>query len=102
MDNWYALVISGDGFAAIRKRYQGSELEYIADWVEVSAINQGQAMNYLKAECIGTHLTLYVNGVMAIDVYDADIPTGDAGLIAGTFDTTIVETLFDNFQVSAP
>ncbi|MFN2145440.1 MAG: hypothetical protein ACK2T7_08800 [Anaerolineales bacterium] len=102
VENWYALVISADGFAAIRERYQGGELEYIADWVQVSAINQGQATNMLRAECVGTHLSLYVNGVLAIDVFNADIPAGDAGLIAGTFDTTLVEALFDNFKVSAP
>ena len=82
--------------------YQGSELEYIADWVQVDAIKQGQAANNLRAECIGTHLSLYVNGTLALDIFDADIPTGDAGLIAGTFDTTMVEVLFDNFKVSAP
>jgi len=102
VDNWYTLVISADGFAAIRKRYQGSDLEYLADWVQVDAINQGQATNDLRAECIGTRLSLFVNNVLVVEVIDAAIPTGDAGLIAGTFDSTMVEVLFDNFKVSAP
>jgi hypothetical protein len=102
INNWYALVISGDGWAAIRKRYAGGELEYIADWVEVSAINTGNSGNTLRAECIGSQLTLYVNGTQAISVNDSDITSGDAGLMAGTFDQSTTEVLFDNFVVKNP
>lgn len=102
IDNWYALVISGDGWAAVRKRYQGGDLEFITDWVEVSAINTGNAGNNLRAECIGDTLTLYVNGTEAISVVDSDISTGDAGLMAGTFEQPSTEVLFDNFVVKKP
>ncbi len=102
VDNWYALVVSADGYAAIRKRFQGSDLEYIAEWVDASVINQGNATNLLRAECIGTRLALYANGVLLLEVNDADIPIGDAGLMAGTFSETSVEVLFDNFLVISP
>lgn len=102
VDNWYALVISGDGFAAIRKRYQGGDLEYIADWVEVGAINTGNSTNTLRAECVGSRLSLYVNGTLAVEATDADIPSGDVGLMAGTFDQSSTEVLFDNFVVRKP
>jgi hypothetical protein len=102
VDNWYALIISGDGFAAIRKRYNGSELEFITDWAEVSAINTGNTGNNLRAECIGNQLSLYVNGTLAISATDGDITSGDAGLMAGTFDQPSTEVLFDNFVVKKP
>ena len=102
IDNWYALIISGDGFAAIRKRYNGSELEFMTDWAEVSAINTGNDGNNLRAECIGNQISLYVNGTLAISVNDGDITSGDAGLMAGTFDQDSTEVLFDNFVVKKP
>lgn len=102
VDNWYALEISSDGYAAIRKRFQGSELEYIVDWVQSPTIHLGNSTNNLRAECIGPRLALYVNGMLAVEGIDTDISSGDAGLIAGTFDAPSVEVLFDNFQVSAP
>jgi len=102
VNNWYVLVVSADGFAAIRKRYQGSDLEYIAEWVDAPVVNQGNATNLLRAECIGTRLALYANGILLLEVNDADIPTGDVGLLAGTFAETEVEVLFDNFVVTSP
>lgn len=102
IDNWYALVISGDGFAAIRKRYQGSDLEFIADWVEVDAINTGNSTNDLRAECANGRLALYVNGTLAIETTDSDLTSGDAGLMAGTFEQFSTEVLFDNFVVRQP
>jgi hypothetical protein len=102
VENFYALIITGDGYAAIRKRYQGSELDFITDWAQVSAINTGDAGNNLRAECIGSNLSLYVNGTLAIQVNDADIPSGDAGLLAGTFEQPSTEVLFDNFVVKKP
>lgn len=102
VDNYYALVISSDGFAAIRKRAQGNELDYLTDWVKSPAINQANNTNNLHAECVGTRLALYVNDILVIEAEDAEFPEGDAGLMAGTFESTFVEVLFDDFQVSAP
>lgn len=101
-DNWYALVISGQGWAAIRKRSQGSGLEYITDWMEASSINTGSSTNKLRVECVGSRLSLYVNGFLAVETNDADIPTGDAGLMVGTLDQPEAEVLFDNFVVRRP
>ena len=102
VDNWYLLVISGDGYAAIRKRYLGGDLEYLADWVVSEAINTGMAANQLRAECVGDRFSLYVNGILAVEAFDSDILTGDVGLLAGTFSANQTEVLFDNFVVSSP
>jgi hypothetical protein len=103
VENWYVLVISGDGYAAIRKRYQGGELGYIAEWVNAPSVNQGTAINNLRAECVGNRLTLYANGVKVVETFDGDISTGDVGLLAGTFENADnLEVLFDNFVVKRP
>jgi hypothetical protein len=95
-------VITADGYAAIRKRLQGGELTYIAEWTESPVINQGDATNLLRAECVGDRLALFANGVLLLEVFDADLPAGDVGLLAGTFSEPQVEVLFDNFVVTAP
>ena len=102
VDNWYALVISADGYAAVRKRYQGSDLEMLSEWVLSDAINTGMTSNQLHAECVGDRLSLFVNGVLAVEAYDSDIPSGDVGLIAGTFSASKTEVLFDDFTVFSP
>lgn len=103
INNWYALVATSDGQVAIRKRLQGGELVNLTDWVSVSAINQGNAINTLRAECVGSRLTLFVNGVLAIEANDSDVSTGDVGLLGGTFDEADnVDFQFDNFKVYAP
>ena len=102
VDNWYALVISGDGFAAVRKRFQGNDLEMLSEWIPNQAINTGLSSNQLHAECIGNRLALFVNGVLVVEAFDSDIPAGDVGLIAGTFSAPKTEVLFDDFAVFSP
>ncbi|MBI3160792.1 MAG: hypothetical protein HYZ26_14430 [Chloroflexi bacterium] len=105
VDNYYVLVISSDGYYGIRKRYQGSsELAFIGiDGMDYSdAINQGNATNRLRAECIGSTLRLVVNGTTLLEVTDSDIASGDGGLMAGTFSAPNTTILFDNFVVRQP
>lgn len=102
-ENFYVLAIGTDGLAAIRKRYLGNDLEAIGDgWVESASINTGEATNHLRAECVGDTLSLYVNGQLAVQATDSDIFSGDAGLLAGTFEHPSLDVLFDNFVVKAP
>ncbi len=102
VNNWYALVITADGGAAIRKRYQGSDLDFIADFTLADAINHGNKSNTLRAECVGDRLSLYVNGSLAVQTNDSDLTGGDVGLMVGTFDDTDTEVLFDNFIIREP
>lgn len=102
VDNWYVLVISADGFASIRKRFQGGDLVNLTDWVKVPEINLGNAVNNLQAECIGDRLSLFVNGALAVEAFDSDIPGGDVGLLAGTFSEPQTEVIFSNFVIHKP
>jgi hypothetical protein len=57
----------------------------------------------LRAECVGTRLALYVNGQLVVEANDSDIPAGDVGLLAGTFENAdYLDILFDNFIVRSP
>ncbi len=100
-ENFYALVISSDGYFAVRKRYEGGSLDIISgDGFEISdAINLDGAANHLTVECVGDKLRLWVNGEFLVEVQDGDISAGDTGLITGTFDDTHTEIMFDNFEV---
>ncbi len=104
IDNFYALVISSDGYYGIRKRINGGDLEVIgSDALQFSdSINLSGARNHITAECIGSTLSLYANGDLLISVTDSDNSSGDVGLIASTFDVSSTDILFDNFTVYAP
>jgi hypothetical protein len=67
-----------------------------------SNINQGLAVNHLRADCVGDTLTFYVNGFQVAQAQDATLPSGDVGILAGSFDTTGVDIVFDNFVVLQP
>jgi hypothetical protein len=99
-ENFYALVISSDGYFSIRKRYQGGALEtIIGDSFQFSEkIKLGKKNNLIAAECVGSQIKLFVNGEKIAETTDGDIPFGDVGIIAGTFSATSAEILFDNFK----
>jgi hypothetical protein len=102
-NNFYAFLISSDGYTGIIKvedgKYNGlngSELAYS------QSIRQGEALNHLQAECIGQTLTLAVNGQVVAQAQDAGFAAGEVGVIAGTNAKPDVDVFFDNFVVSKP
>jgi hypothetical protein len=103
VDNFYYFHISSDGLAAIGKVTDGEQSKIPGgDWDAFDAINTGSATNHIRADCVGNTLTLYVNGDQVLSATDSDHTTGDAGLMAGTFDTAGADILFDNFVVREP
>jgi hypothetical protein len=103
ISNFYFFVISSDGFYGIVKVVDGEqELVGLENMEYSEAVNQGNNSNKLRADCIGQHLILYINGQELIDVTDSQYSSGDVGLIAGTFDIAGTEIQFDNFVVRKP
>ena len=102
-ENFYALLVSSDGFYAILK-YSGGSSEILGtdSWPPSDAINQGSATNHIRADCIGDSLTLYANGEQLHAVTDSAFASGDVGLIAGTFDEPGADIAFDDFVVRQP
>jgi len=99
-DNFYAFLISSDGYAGILKMEDGERTMLQQEgMLSADAISQGAATNEVTAVCVGDHLALHVNGELVTDVRDGAFSSGDVGLIAGTFEEGGVEIHFDDFFV---
>jgi hypothetical protein len=105
-ENFYLMLISGDGYYAIGKYQSGSnQVTYLSgegQFVSSEAINQGVASNELRVSCIGNELSLAINGITVANVADPTFVTGDVGMGASTFQpgTTVVQ--FESIRVIAP
>lgn len=102
-NNFYAFLISSDGYTGIVKvvdgKYNvlnGAQLAYS------QSIHQGEALNHLQADCVGQTLSLAVNGQVVAQAQDSGFAAGEVGVIAGTNDSPDVDIFFDNFVVSKP
>jgi hypothetical protein len=103
VDNFYMFIISSDGYAGIAM-YKNNEFSMLSgESMDLSAaINLGAATNQIEVTCIGSTLTLLVNGTQAATATDVSFSGGDVGLFAKSFSEANVEILFDNLVVSKP
>ncbi len=100
---YYYAIISSDGYYGISKSTSESTVILGRDSLVYSdVINQGFATNHMRFDCVGTSLTLYINGQVLDQQTDGEYTSGNVGLIAGTYDTPGTDILFDNFGVYAP
>lgn len=101
--NFYFFLISSDGYYGIGKMINGEQ-----SWIGVEAmppselINKGNTTNQLRATCVGSKLTLYVNDQYVDEQEDSALASGDVGLMAGTFTSPGTDIMFDNFVVLQP
>lgn len=102
-DQYYFFIISSDGYYGIGKVNGEQQVILGAESMQPSeAIHQGVATNHIQADCIGDELSLTVNDQLLITIQDADLSSGDVGLIAGTFTESGTDIYFDNFLVVKP
>jgi hypothetical protein len=102
-DSFYTFIINSDGYYGVGKVDAGAyQLIGMAALQPSDAIQPGSALNHLRADCVGSKLTFYVNGVKLAQVTDTQFPTGDVGLIAGAYEIPGVDIRFDNFLVAQP
>lgn len=103
-DNFYFFLISSDGYYAIGKTTNGEQvlLQPAGQMQPSEAVFTEKAENHLRAECVGSHLTLVVNGNLVAETDDSSFSNGDVGLMAGAFDESGVDIRFDNFTVKEP
>ena len=103
VDQFYYGVISSDGYYGIMKMTSdGGALIGEDNLLQSDKIAQDTATNKIRFDCVGTTLTLYVNGSQLDQQTDSDYTAGNVGLIAGTFDTSGTDILFDNFFIYKP
>lgn len=103
VDKFYYGVISSDGFYAIMKMTTGGGAPLgNKNMAESDLITQGAATNHIRFDCVGSTLTLYVNGTQLDQQTDTEYTAGNVGLVAGTFSQVGTDILFDNFFVYQP
>lgn len=95
--NGYYFLISGDGYAAIR-RGAADEITALVSWRKTSAVRQDRSINRLRVVCLGNYLALYVNGEFVAETADSRYRTGYAGLSAAVTDGE-VEVWFDDLTI---
>lgn len=102
-NNYYAFVISSDGYYAILKMLDGNLSILTGNHMDFhDAINQGRGTNRIRADCISDELSLFVNNTLLETVIDKDISEGRIGLVAGTKEEPGAIILFDNFILYQP
>lgn len=102
--NFYAFLISSDGYGGIVKVKDGLyQVLSSPNGLEFGKmITQGYARNQLRADCVGSRLTLFVNQQKFAEVEDTDFSMGDVGLLVGAYQMPGVEVHYDNFYVIKP
>jgi hypothetical protein len=102
--SFYEFVITSDGYAGIVLVTDSSQEVISTDGKlqPFDAVRQGGVTNHIQAECFGSLLTLYVNGVVLTSVSDSSLTNGDVGLLASSYDEGGVDIRFDNFLVTVP
>lgn len=103
-NNFYAFLISSDGYAGIAKVKDGQhQLIGTGTMLYNEAVKRGTGVvNQLRAGCVGSTLAFAVNGQEILRFDDADFLAGEVGVIAGSFETPGVEVYFDNFIAEKP
>lgn len=100
--DYYFFIISNDGYYAIGKFIGGQTLLLGLQAMQPSEFIQTDAVNHLRADCIGDTLAFYVNYSQVSAVQDSDFPSGDVGVLAGAFSQPGTDVLFDHFVVIQP
>jgi uncharacterized repeat protein (TIGR02543 family) len=101
-DDCYGFGISADGYYEIGK-FVDAEMTSLVGPAYSSYIHKGQDMvNLIRIECIGSTLTLSVNGHVMATVTDATFSGGDIALAATALAGTFTEVAFDNIIVTKP
>ena len=102
-ERFYYGVISSDGYYGILKMTSNGGMPIGNDqMLQSDKINQGSSTNHIRFDCVGSTLTLYVNGNQIDQQTDTEYANGNIGLIAGTFATAGTDILFDNIIVYKP
>jgi hypothetical protein len=101
--DFYFFLISSDGYTGIGISIDGRRVLLSGDTMYPSgAVLLGDATNHIRADCIGSQLALYVNGILVAQAQSSQWGSGDVGLTAGSYDEPGVDILFSNFSVIQP
>ena len=100
---YYFLLIGSDGYYGLGVFAGGKAALLGQSSMQASpAIITGAAVNHLRLDCVGAQLTGYVNGIRVATVQDDTLGKGEVGVLAGAFEETGADIVFDNFVVRQP
>jgi hypothetical protein len=100
VNNYYMLVVSVGGKFDIAK-VKNNQVNFLNSTdKENNRIHL--TGNRLRADCVGSKLVLYVDGVKVLEAADDEFASGKAGLVVGDRSTSGTNVLFDNFVVIQP
>jgi hypothetical protein len=98
--NFYFFLISSDGYAGAGAYRDGERFIFgEAAMLPSPAVATGEATNHLQVDCLGSTVRLRVNGLTVAEAEVFDWPSGDVGLVAGSYEADGVEIWFDHFAV---
>lgn len=102
-NNYYSFQVSDDGYYGIIRMKDGVRTVISGDQMQTTdLIQNGDGANHLRADCLDSTLTFYLNWIKLAEVVDTTFSKGDVGIIASTLDETGTDIRFDNFIVLAP
>jgi len=102
-DNFYAFLISSDGYAGIVRVQAGVYTVISGQNMQYNKLIQpGYVSHHLGADCVQSNLTLFINGERALEAQDFVHTAGEVGLMAGAYDQPGVDITFDNFVAKSP
>jgi hypothetical protein len=102
--NFYFFIMGTDGYYGIGKMKDGEEALVGMEEMgfDDQTIKLTDEINHLRADCVGSSLTFYVNGKQMAQAQDTDFASGNVGLIAGSYEEVGVDVTYDNFKVYKP
>jgi len=101
-NSYYSAEISADGWYEMQLWLNGT-LHMLVVPTQSIHILQGQGVvNSVRIECVGSRLSLSVNGHLLAEVTDGSLQSGDIGLEVNALNVTFTEVAFDNLVVYAP
>jgi hypothetical protein len=95
---YYLFTVDAEGSYGARMMRDGKWTQLV-EWADSKALRQGEGVNHLRVECLGTHIRFYANGELLTEVEDKTFASGNIGLAAGTFEEGEVEVRFDNLRL---
>ncbi|HNR01563.1 MAG TPA: hypothetical protein PKK59_03420 [Anaerolineaceae bacterium] len=100
---WYEFNIGSNGLFRINYYDNTLVKGHVRLWNGGSTdIKMGRQINTIKAECIGTQLSLYVNDVLLKTVEHKDLKEGRVGVGVSSFESFPVNVDFEYLDISQP
>ncbi len=101
--NYYAFVISADGYAGIVRTIDGrGELLGSDQLLRVEGINLDDGINTMTAACVDENLRLVVNDETILRAKDTTFINGDVGLFLETFEAGNSTVVFSDLIIVKP